>query len=247
MSAALQGRVALVTGASSGIGEGVALALASAGAAVAVAARRRDRLEDLAGRIRDAGGTALTVELDVTDPASVDAAVERTRADLGGLDVLVANAGIGAFGTILEGDPGAWRTAIETDLLGVMHVVRSALPGLLDDVPSAPGGVRDVVVISSLASRRTPVGTGVYSAAKHGVNAFCVALRAETVDSGLRVTVVEPGLVRTEATGDLLDGDDGPGFEVLRASDVGDLVAHAVALPARVSLNEVLIRPTREP
>lgn len=238
-------RVAFVTGASSGIGEAVAVALAAAGLAVAIAARRGDRLEDLADRIRAAGGTALPLELDVTDAEATEAAVALARSELGGLDVLVANAGIGAFGRIEDGDAAAWRTAVETNLLGVMHAVRAALPGMLEGIDRAPGGVRDVVVVSSLASRRSPAGTGVYSATKHGVNAFAAALRDEVADRGLRVTVVEPGLVRTEATGGFLD-DEALDFDVLEASDVGDLVAHVVGLPARVNVNEVLVRPTRE-
>ena len=194
MAGALDGRVALVTGASSGIGWATAVALAEQGAAVAAGARRVERLEELRTQVEGAGGRLLPLELDVTDADACRAAVDRTVAELGGLDVVVNNAGVMLLGPVVGADTSDWRRMVETNLLGLMHVTDAALPHLLE------AGRGDVVQMSSVAGRTVSAGSGVYNATKWAVNAFSEALRQEVTQRGVRVTLVEPGAVATELT-----------------------------------------------
>ncbi|HMI82425.1 MAG TPA: SDR family NAD(P)-dependent oxidoreductase, partial [Solirubrobacterales bacterium] len=163
----LDGSVALVTGASSGIGEATARMLAAQGAAVALAARRGDRLEALGGEIADAGGTALPIEADLTQREQAEAAVAHTVAELGRLDVLVNNAGVMLLGPILDAPVEEWEQMIEVNLLGLMYTARAAVPHLLEAAEGARG-VADMVNISSVAGRLVRRGSGVYNATKHG-------------------------------------------------------------------------------
>src|SRR5262245_18548860 len=173
----LDGTVALVTGASSGIGEATALQLAGDGAAVALAARRVDRLEGLARKIGDDGGKALVIEADVTDPQQAAGAVERTVAELGRLDTLVNNAGVMLLGPI-EGAPvEEWERMVGINLLGRLHCTHAALPHLLEAAAGGPRQVADVVNISLVAGRVARTNNGVYSATKHAVGAFSESLR----------------------------------------------------------------------
>src|SRR3954453_10510376 len=197
----LAGRVALVTGASSGIGEATALALAGAGAAVAIGARRRDRLDALAAKLRDDGAQALQLDLDVTDEQSCRAAVARTREELGGLDVLVNNAGVMLLGTIVGADPDDWRRMISTNVLGVMYMTHAAIEGMVAQ------GSGDVVNISSVAGRTARRGAGVYNASKWAVNAFSESLRQEVTGRGGRISLVEPGAVTTELNSHITQPD----------------------------------------
>jgi NADP-dependent 3-hydroxy acid dehydrogenase YdfG len=163
---ALEGTVALVTGASSGIGEATALALASEGAAVAVAARRRDRLEGLARRIEGAGGSALVLETDVTDEAQAGSMVRHTVDELGRLDTLVNNAGVMLLGPILDAPTEEWRRMVHLNLLGLLYCTHAALPHLLEAAAGGPRQVADVVNVSSVAGRVARLGSGVYNATK---------------------------------------------------------------------------------
>jgi NADP-dependent 3-hydroxy acid dehydrogenase YdfG len=162
----LAGKVALVTGASSGIGEVTAVALAEAGAAVAIGARREDRLDALAARLRDGGAAVLQLELDVTDEQACADAVGRTREELGGLDVLVNNAGVMLLGTIVGAGTEDWRRMINTNVLGVMYMTHAAIEGMVEQ------GSGDIVNMSSVAGRVARKGAGVYNASKWAVNAF---------------------------------------------------------------------------
>ncbi|MCU1693115.1 MAG: short-chain dehydrogenase/reductase [Frankiales bacterium] len=243
-TAPLQDRVALVTGASSGIGEATAVALARAGAAVAVGARRADRLADLVQRIEADGGRALALDLDVTDEAQCRAAVERTTTELGGLDVLVNNAGVMLLGPIEDADTEDWRRMIGTNVLGLMYMTHAALPHLL-----ARKG--DVVNVSSVAGRTARSGAGVYNASKWGVGAFSESLRQEVTARGVRVVLVEPGAVATELTDHITHAGSKEQIEgfvkamrPLQAEDIAGAVLYAVTQPAHVSVNEVLVRPT---
>ena len=252
MGTALAGTVALVTGASSGIGEATALALASEGAAVAVAARRRDRLEDLAGRIEATGGTALVLETDVTDEAQAAAMVRRTVEELGRLDTLVNNAGVMLLGPILGAPTEEWRRMVQLNVLGLLYCTHAALPHLLEAAAGGPREVADVVNVSSVAGRVARLGSGVYNATKWGVVAFSESLRQEVTERHVRVTVVEPGAVVTELATHLRpeileqQARTFGGVEMLQSEDIAGAVAYAVTRPRRVSLNEILVRPTEQ-
>lgn len=243
-SGALAGKVALVTGASSGIGEATAVALAREGASVAVGARRTDRLETLRSRIEADGGRVLPIELDVTDEAQCRAAVATTVAELGGLDILVNNAGVMLLGPIEDADTEDWRRMITTNVLGLLYMTHAALPHLLERRG-------DVVQVSSVAGRVARSGSGVYNASKWGVNAFSESLRQEVTGRGVRVVVVEPGAVATEltdhithaATRESIRGAIGQ-MRPLLSEDIANAVVYAVTQPPHVAVNEVLVRPT---
>lgn len=244
--AALDGKVVAVTGASSGIGEATALALAEAGAKVALGARRADRLEALAQRIADAGGTALAVEVDVSDEASARAFVERAHGELGGLHGLVNNAGVMLLGPFEGQPPDDWRRMIEVNLYGVLYCTAPALPLMRE------GGGGHVVNVSSTAGRIASAGASVYNLTKFGVTAFSEALRQEALHSGIRVTCVEPGYVETELQGhntnpmvtQNLERMREQAGEVLQAADIANAIVYALAQPAHVNVNEILVRPT---
>ena len=241
----LQGKVALVTGASSGIGEATAVALADAGAAVAVGARRRDRLDALAAKLRDGGATVLQLDLDVTDEQQCRAAVARTRDELGGLDVLVNNAGVMLLGTIVGADTEDWRRMLQTNVLGVMYMTHAAIEGMVAQ------GSGDVVNMSSVAGRQARVGAGVYNASKWAVNAFSESLHQEVTEKGVRIGLVEPGAVATELTDHITQPDAKAAsvqmytsMRALQADDIARAVLYLVTQPPHVAVNEVLVRPT---
>ncbi len=248
----LDGTVALVTGASSGIGEATAKRLAAEGAAVAVAARRFDRLERLVEAIDDAGGRALAIESDVTDRAQAEALVERTVAELGRLDTVVNNAGVMLLGPAERAPIEEWELMVDLNLKGLLYVAKAALPHLLGYADEAPRMVTDMVNISSVAGRRARAGSAVYNATKHGVGAFSEALRQEVTERHLRVSLVEPGAVTTELAShnrpevlDELKGRFGD-LERLEAADVADTIAYIVTRPRHMAINEVLVRPTEQ-
>ncbi len=249
---ALTGTVALVTGASSGIGEATAAALASEGAAVALAARRRDRLDDLAARIDRGGGRSLVVECDVTDEAQARRAVEHTVEELGRLDCLVNNAGVMLLGPILDAPIEEWRRMVDLNLLGLLWCTHAALPHLLASADREPRRVADVVNVSSVAGRRARPGNGVYAATKFAVGAFSDSLREELTRRHLRVSLIEPGAVTTELAShnrpEIIETIRG-GFadvERLAASDIADAIVFAVTRPRHAVVNEMLVRPTEQ-
>jgi NADP-dependent 3-hydroxy acid dehydrogenase YdfG len=252
MSDALAGTVALVTGASSGIGEASALALVGEGASVALAARRRDRLEDLARRIEASGGRALVLETDVTDESQAGHMVTRTVEEFGRLDTLVNNAGVMLLGPIEGAPTEEWRRMVHLNLLGLLYCTHAALPHLLDAASSSPRKVADVVNVSSVAGRVARSGSGVYNATKWGVVAFSESLRQEVTARHVRVTIVEPGATRTELATHLRpeileqQAQTFGGVEMLTAEDIAEAVVFAVTRPRRVATNEILIRPTEQ-
>jgi clavulanate-9-aldehyde reductase len=240
----LTNKVALVTGASSGIGRATALALAAAGASVAVGARRVDRLAELEKEIRAHDVDALTLALDVTDEDAVRAAVASTVQALGGLDVVVNNAGVMLLGQIEGADTEDWRRMIDTNVLGLMYLSHAALPHLL-----ASKGT--LVQISSTAGRVARSGSGVYNASKWAVNAFSESLRQEVTARGVRVVVIEPGIVETELRDHITQvaakeqiNAAAAALRQLQPSDVADAILYAVTAPEHVSVGEILIRPT---
>ncbi|MEZ5073586.1 MAG: SDR family NAD(P)-dependent oxidoreductase [Solirubrobacterales bacterium] len=245
---ALDGKVAAITGASSGIGAATALALATEGAAVALAARRRDRIDELAKRIESGGGRALAIETDVSDEAQARAFVDRANDDLGGLDVLVNNAGVMLLGPVAGAATEEWRRMIDVNLLGLLYCTHAALPIM------GAAGSGDIVNVASVAGRVASLGSGVYNMTKWGVVGFSEALRQECARAGIRVTAIEPGWVDTELQGHnenpvvvaAMKKMIGRIGKVLEPEDIARTIAFAVTQPPHVSINEVLIRPTAQ-
>jgi NADP-dependent 3-hydroxy acid dehydrogenase YdfG len=245
MAGKLEGKVAYVTGASSGIGEATAIALAAEGAKVAIAARRSDRLDSLAERIANNGGQALPLVTDVTDETQVNHSVEQAIAQLGGLDIVVNNAGIAVLGNIDTGNPSEWRRSFEVNVFGVLYVTRATVPFLKQQQSG------HIVNISSVAGRTARAGVGVYNATKWGVNAFSEALRQEVHKDNIRVTIIEPGLVDTEINDLISDPiakqrseERRKAITPLQSEDIAAAIIYAVTQPPRVNVNEILIRPT---
>jgi NADP-dependent 3-hydroxy acid dehydrogenase YdfG len=252
MTGILSGSVALVTGASSGIGAATATALAADGAAVALLARRADRLAALKGDIESGGGTALVVAADVTDAEQVSTAVRRTVAELGRLDTVVNNAGLMQSAPAAEAHLPDWDNMVAVNVQGVLYVTRAALPHLIDAAASSPRGVADLVTISSTAGWVSRPGTAVYSLTKFGVNAFSEAVRQEVLGNRVRVGVVGPGTVDTEIFSHLAD----PAREAierqtadmvkLRPEDIADAVRYMVTRDRRVAVNHMLVRAAEQ-
>jgi NADP-dependent 3-hydroxy acid dehydrogenase YdfG len=245
VAADLSGRVAVVTGASSGIGQATALALAAAGAGVALAGRREDRLEELAASIEADGGRALAVATDVSNEDQAGQLIRRAHGELGRLDILVNNAGVMLLGPVTGADTAQWRRMIDVNLLGLLYCTHAALPLMSE------GGGGDIVNVSSVAGRRATLGSAVYNLTKFGVNAFSEALRQEVLRAGIRVSVIEPGMVETE----LVDHNTDPTVletvnrareqigDPLRPDDIAAAIVYTVSQPPHVALNEILVRP----
>ncbi len=245
MSGALEGRVAIVTGASSGIGEATVVALSEAGATVALGARRTERLDAIAERL---DGRCLVKQVDVADEGQARAFVQESHAELGSLDVLVNNAGVMLLGPVTGASLDDWRRMVNVNLLGLLYCTHAALPLL------GQGGGGDIVNVSSVAGRRAAAGAAVYNMTKFGVHAFSEALRQEALHAGIRVTTVAPGFVETELQGhntnplvqqSMAKSREQIG-EVLRPADIADAIVHAVTRPAHVCVNEVVVRPTKQ-
>ena len=250
MKRVLDGTVALVTGASSGIGAATAAALAAQGAAVALAARRRDRLEALAAGIRDQGGTALVLESDITDEQQATDAVARAVAELGRLDTLINNAGVMLLGPAVGAPLPEWQQMVELNVLGLLFCAHAALPHLLRAAEDSPRRVADMVNISSVAGRVARNGNNVYSLTKHGVGAFSESLRQEVTKRYVRVALVEPGATATELAShnrpEVLDSIRNQFGQTMQAEDIADAIIYIVTRPRHVAVNEMLIRPTEQ-
>ncbi|NLP84202.1 SDR family NAD(P)-dependent oxidoreductase [Microbacterium sp. CFH 90308] len=236
----LNDHVALVTGASSGIGRAIALALSRAGAKVVVGARRAERLDAL---VAEAPGEMLAVTLDVTDPDSATAAVAAAVERFGRLDSLVNNAGLMLAGPVVGADITEWVRMIETNLLGSMYAAHAALPHLIESRGA-------IVQVSSTSGRIASAGNAAYAASKFGINAFSEALRQEVTARGVRVTVIEPGFVATELTSHITDPvmrEMAAGIQqsmrTLTADDIANVVVFALGQPDHVAVNQILVRP----
>jgi NADP-dependent 3-hydroxy acid dehydrogenase YdfG len=248
----LDATVALVTGASSGIGAATARELATQGAAVALVARRGDRLSALANEIRSSGGTALAIEADVTRRPEAEAAVQRAVNELGRLDVLINNAGVMLLGPIIDAPMEEWERMVQVNVLGLLYCAKAALPHLLEAAERQPRRISDLVNVSSVAGRQVRSGSGVYNATKHAVGAFSESLRQEVTGRHVRVSLIEPGAVATELAGhnrpEIREGmaKRFAGVERLEAHDIADAIAYIVTRPRHVAINEILVRPTEQ-
>lgn len=238
----LSGRVAVVTGASSGIGEATAAALAERGVTVVLGARRQGRLDAVAGRIAAAGGRALVHPLDVADAQSCKQFVEWALAEVGDIDCLVNNAGLArGLAVVAESDESDWREMLEANVMGLMRMTRAFLPTLAKHERS------DIVHVSSIAALQPYAKGAAYCASKAGVEAFVQALRFELVGTGVRQFVIQPGMVETEFSNVRFHGDDAradavyDGVDPLTAQDVADCILFAVSRPAHVSVQTMLL------
>jgi len=252
MATPLADTVALVTGASSGIGEATARALAAEGAAVALVARRRDRLEEVAETIADQGGMALVVEADLTDAGQASDAVSRAAGELGRVDIVVNNAGLLYPGPVADAPAGEWERMIAINVGGVLNVIRAALPHLVAAAARPPRRVADLVNISSTGGRVARAGTGVYSLTKFGINALSESLRQEQLPNRVRVSLVEPGTVDTELAShtreELKEGiaQMTQSIELLQPDDIAEAVTYIVTRDRRDAVNEILIRASEQ-
>jgi NADP-dependent 3-hydroxy acid dehydrogenase YdfG len=234
-----RGRVAVITGASSGIGEATARALAADGHRVALLARRADRIHALSEELGDG---ALAIEADVSDRDSLTAAAQRVQDEVGGADILVNNAGVMLLAPFTSEQRSEQRQMVEVNLLGAMTPTEVFLDQLR-------GGGGDLVNISSVAGRTARAGNAAYAATKWGLNGWSEALRQELAPD-VRVIVVEPGAVATELPQHITHGETKEGVEALyaetaiSAGDIAQIIAFAVSRPHSVSLNEILVRPT---
>jgi NADP-dependent 3-hydroxy acid dehydrogenase YdfG len=248
----LSGTVALVTGASSGIGAATAAALAAEGATVALVARRADRLAELADEVAAAGGQSVSITADITDRVAAEKAVDRAVKDLGRLDIVVNNAGMMLLGPILDAPVEEWQQMVDINLSGLLYCTKAALPHLIEAAADERRGVADLVNMSSVAGRVPRLGSGVYNATKHGVGAFSESLRQEVTQRHVRVGLIEPGATATELAGhnraEVLSGlrTRFEGMERLIAQDVADAVLYMVTRPRRTAINEILMRPTEQ-
>ncbi|MER5640919.1 SDR family oxidoreductase [Kitasatospora sp. NPDC002227] len=248
----LAGRVAVVTGASSGIGEATAEKLASLGAAVALLARRADRLDDLTARIRKDGGTALPIAVDVTDATAVQAAADRIQAELGTTGLLFNNAGVMLPAPIEELATEQWQRQIDLNITGLMNVIGAFTPQLV--AAAASRGVADLVNTSSIAAQNIFPNFAVYSATKAYVTHLSRHLRTELGPKQVRVSAVEPGIVGTELQSHVTDhgvqqwlADSKQSMDWLTPQDIADTIAFLATLPPRANLQQITIMPTAQP
>ena len=234
-------KVAVITGASSGIGEATARALVAAGYRVALLARRADRINELAA---DLGDDAIAIEADVTDRDSLIAAAERVQTELGGANILVNNAGLMLLGPFSSDQRDDYRRMVETNLLGAITTTEVFLDQLRDE-----GG--DLINISSVAGRTARPTNAVYAATKWGINGWSESLR-QALQPEIRVTVIEPGAVATELTSHITHDETREATEAfvkelaIRPEDIAEVIVFAVSRPRRMTLNEILVRPTAQ-
>lgn len=245
MAGTLAGKVALVTGASSGIGAAAAVALAEAGASVALSARRADRLAELVGEIEAAGGKALALPGDMTVEAEAIKAVEDTVAQLGRIDILVNSAGVMQAGGIENADLGLFRRVFDINLFATLYTCKAAVTHMLEQ------GGGDIINVSSMAGRKGGPQTSAYSGSKHALNAMTDGMRQELGDRNIRVTILMPGATETEVAGGIVDpqwremiarhvSKEG----AVKASEMADTIVFILSLPRNVNISEIHVRPT---
>jgi NADP-dependent 3-hydroxy acid dehydrogenase YdfG len=235
----LSGKVAVVTGASSGIGEAAARLLVAEGVRVILVARRHQRIEALAAEL---GPDVLAIAADVADPAQVAAVFDHVRERFGRLDLLFNNAGLGVNASFEKSDPADWTRMIDVNLYGVLHCTRAAIPLLR----GRPGAM--ICSVSSVGGRYGTANWSVYSATKFAVVGFHDALRKELGEEGIRVSVIEPGAVRTEFGANVADAmaERWAQLDAMAGEDVAQALVYAFAQPPRVLVEEILLRPVKQ-
>lgn len=245
MADQLTGKVALITGGGTGIGEAAALALAAAGATVVVTGRRRARLDEVVAAITIAGGEALAVPGDVSVEADAFAAVEQTIAHFGRLDIVINSAGVNEAGGIVSLSLDGWRKVIDINLWGTIYTCKAAVPHL----KAAGGG--DIINISSTAGRRAAGLFASYATSKHAVNGFTESIRQELGGENIRVCVIEPGATETEIADSITDPQWSAAIQqhvskggAMAAGDIADAINFILTLPRRANVSQILIRPT---
>jgi NADP-dependent 3-hydroxy acid dehydrogenase YdfG len=243
----LRDKVAIITGASSGIGEATVIALAAEGAKVAIAARRAERLQALSQRIQDKGGTTLEIETDVTDETQVRSMVKKVQATWGRVDALINNAGVMLLSPIDGADTSEWRRMINVNLLGLMYATHSVLPIMKAQQTG------HIINVSSVAGRVVAPYGAVYCATKFAVGAFSESLRQQVYKDNIRVTIIEPGVVATELVQHISHAETKDMAETLYGSmktldseNIADAIIYALTQPSHVNINELLIRPTAQ-
>lgn len=245
MSKLLEGKVALVTGASSGIGEATALCLAEAGATVALSARRAERLAGLVAQIEGLGGKALAIPGDMSKEADARAAVAETVKAFGRIDVLVNSAGVMQAGGIINADTELFRQVIDINYLGTVYTCAEAVPHMLEQ------GGGDIITISSLAGRKGGPMTSAYSSSKHAVNFFTDGIRQELGDKNIRCCTLMPGATETEVGDSIKDPNWRTAIQkhvtkegAVKPRDIGEAIVFILAMPRRTNISEISIRPT---
>jgi NADP-dependent 3-hydroxy acid dehydrogenase YdfG len=242
-------RVALITGASSGIGRAIAKRLAARGMKVVICARRYVRLEELANEIEEAGGTAYPIECDLRDTEAIESMFDRIREDWGGVDVMVNNAGFGKRQKLTDADEEVWRAMLEVNVLALAICTRNAVRDMQRrDVDG------HVIHISSMSAYRVPPGGGMYSATKFAVRSLTEGLRVELreMDSDIRVTAISPGFVETEFAEVFNESEEAAeelyrSYKCIQPEELADTVEHVLAAPQHVQYHDLLLRPTRQP
>ncbi len=245
MSGNLAGKVALITGGGTGIGEAAALALAAAGAKVAITGRRKARLDEVVAEIEKAGGPRFAIQSDASKEADAFDAVARCVAAFGKIDILINSAGVNEAGGIQSLGLDGWRKVIDINLYGTIYTTAAAVP----HIKAAGGG--DIINISSTAGRRAAGLFGSYATSKHGVNGFSESIRQELGGENIRVSIIEPGATETEIADSVSDpkwaemmkahvSKDG----AMKASDIAEAILFILSLPRRANVSQILIRPT---
>ena len=239
--------MAIVTGASSGIGEATALKLAGVGMRTALLARREDRIAELANTITEQGGEAISIKTDMGSEAEIKEAVDKVLSKWGQVDVLVNNAGVMYLGPICGASTAEWKNMVEVNLLGLMYATHEVLPSMIEKKNG------HIINVSSVSGRVTSNRSAVYSATKFAVGAFSEGLRQEVYKSNIRVTIIEPGAVLTELSDHVTHTESREklkswvaGMEALTSEDIANSILYAVSQPTYVSINEMLIRPTEQ-
>ena len=243
----LTGKVALVTGASAGIGHATALSLAEAGAHVVASARREDRLEELVSEINRKGGSAVSRAADVTESGAVLQAVSDTVAESGRIDILVNNAGIMRISDMTENNIEDWTAMVDVNIKGVLHFLSAVMPNMIQQ------GSGHIVNVGSVAGRRPFPGASVYAATKFAIRALSWGLHLELgAAHGIRVTDIQPGYVSTDLLAEQPEtlaswSEAWTGRRTLEPEDVARSIVFAVTSPDHVSVSEILVRPTDQP